>query len=119
MLLARDRAQNGPDSSDDVEGAAGAPDGGVAVEEEVAAPREKTLPPFKVLLHNDDVNEFVYVVATIVELTPLTAEEAFACTLEAHENRVSLLLVTHKERAELYCEQFASRRLTVTTEPDA
>jgi len=28
------------------------------------------------------------------------------------------LLVTHKERAELYVEQFASFTLTVTCEPD-
>jgi ATP-dependent Clp protease adaptor protein ClpS len=30
---------------------------------------------------------------------------------------VALVLVTHKERAELYVEQFASKRLTVTIEP--
>jgi len=31
---------------------------------------------------------------------------------------VSLLLVSHKERAELYVEQFATFNITVSIEPD-
>ena len=54
---------------------------------------------------------------TILRLTPLKREDALRCTLEAHEKGHSALLVTHKERAELYCEQFATRKLTVTCEP--
>ncbi len=76
------------------------------------------LPPYRVILHNDDVNTFEHVIASIRRLTPLTFEEAVQRTLEAHETGTSLLLVTHKERAELYVEQFASLRLTVTAEPD-
>ena len=34
------------------------------------------LPPFKVLLHNDDVNTFDHVIRSIVRLTPIQAEEA-------------------------------------------
>jgi len=75
------------------------------------------LPPWKVLLHNDDKNSVEFVVVTIMELTPLKEEEAVVRTLEAHEQKVSLLLVTHKERAELYQEQFQSKGLTVTIEP--
>jgi len=36
---------------------------------------------------------------------------------EAHKTGVALLLVTHKERAELYAEQFATFKITVTIEP--
>jgi ATP-dependent Clp protease adaptor protein ClpS len=75
------------------------------------------LPPWKVLLHNDDTNEIGYVVRTIVELTPLGEHEAKQRTIEAHETKVALLLTTHKERAELYQEQFQSKGLTVTIEP--
>jgi ATP-dependent Clp protease adaptor protein ClpS len=75
------------------------------------------LPPYKVLLHNDDVNEVEFVVHTIVALTPLNTEDAVLRTLEAHETGVALLLTTHKERAELYREQFQSKGLTVTIEP--
>ncbi|MCS7033639.1 MAG: ATP-dependent Clp protease adaptor ClpS [Phycisphaerae bacterium] len=83
-------------------------------------PRQKPpqpLPPWKVLLHNDDKNEMGYVVLTILELTPLTEIEAIQRMEEAHKTGVSLLLTTHKERAELYSEQFRSKGLTVTIEP--
>ena len=75
------------------------------------------LPPWKVLLHNDDKNELGFVVTTIVELTTLNEQAAKQCTVEAHETGVALLLTTHKERAELYKDQFESKGLTVTIEP--
>lgn len=83
------------------------------------APKPKQLPPYKVLLHNDDKNEMTYVINVIRKLTGLTTEAAFERMMEAHLKGVSLLLVTHKERAELYVEQFASCSLTATMEPDA
>ncbi len=75
------------------------------------------LPPWKVLLHNDDKNEVGFVVKTIVELTTLNENSAKQCTVEAHETGVALLLTTHKERAELYKDQFESKGLTVSIEP--
>ena len=81
--------------------------------------RVEQLPPYKVVLHNDDVNAFEDVIEAILKLTPLTEMEAISCTIEAHETGHSVLLVTGRERAELYVEQFASCRLTVTCEPDA
>ena len=76
------------------------------------------LPPYRVLLHNDDQNDIEHVVRSIVQLTPLQKEEAVQRMVEAHKTGVALLLVTHQERAELYQEQFASLSLTVTIEPD-
>ncbi len=75
-------------------------------------------PQYKVILHNDDVNDMGYVVETICRLTSLTFEHAYRKMMEAHLKGVSVLLVCHKERAELYQEQFQSCRLTVTIEPD-
>ena len=75
------------------------------------------LPPWKVLLHNDDKSEMGFVIATIVELTPLNEQAAKLRMLEAHETGVALLLTTHKERAELYKDQFETKGLTVTIEP--
>ena len=75
------------------------------------------LPPWKVLLHNDDKNEVGFVIGTIIELTPLNKQEAELRTKEADKTGVALLLVTHKERAELYKDQFESKGLTVTIEP--
>jgi ATP-dependent Clp protease adaptor protein ClpS len=75
------------------------------------------LPPWKVLLHNDDKNPRDFVTITIVELTPLNKQEAEMRMMEADKTGVALLLVTHKERAELYQDQFQSKGLTVTIEP--
>jgi len=80
-------------------------------------PKPKQLPPWKVLLHNDDVNTVEDVVKTIVMLTTLNEQDAIERMLEAHHTGVALLLTTHQERAELYQEQFKSRALTVTIEP--
>ncbi len=86
---------------------------------EPAKPRHKPqlLPPWRVLLHNDDENTIEHVVSSIVMLTPLNEKEAVRRTLEAHETGVTLLLTTHQERAELYRDQFACVGLTVTIEP--
>lgn len=89
-----------------------------ATKTRVAPPKVDRLPPFRVLLHNDDVNDVVHVVRSITELTPLSREEAVSRTREANDRGVSLLLVTHRERAELYREQFQTKGLTVTFEPE-
>src|SRR5688572_9880912 len=76
-----------------------------------------TLPPWKVLLHNDDVNTIEDVVKTIVQLVHLSEQDAESRTKEAHRSGVALLTVTHKERAELFQDQFTSKSMTVTIEP--
>ncbi len=81
--------------------------------------RPKQLPPYKVLLHNDEVNTFETVIVAILKLTALPPQEALIRTLEAHETGVALLLVTHKERAELYMDQFQTFKITVSIEPDS
>jgi len=75
------------------------------------------LPPWSVLLHNDDKNEMLFVIRAIVELTPLNREDAMQRMFEAHKSGVALLLVTHKERAELYLDQFQTKGLTISIEP--
>jgi len=96
--------------------------------EETARPQTEVSPgesvqtgglrPYRVILHNDEVNDQEYVVTTICRLTPLKAAEAVEKMLEAHTKGLSVLLVCHRERAELYEEQFRSCRLTVTIEPE-
>ena len=81
--------------------------------------RPEKLPPYRVLMHNDEVNTFEHVIKSILELTALTPHDALLRTVEAHETGVALLLVTHRERAELYSEQFATFKITTTIEPDA
>jgi ATP-dependent Clp protease adaptor protein ClpS len=93
------------------------PESSTAVADRPSQPKADKLPPYNVLLHNDPVNDMVYVVKTIVELTPLKKERALEVMFEAHTRGLSLVLVTHKERAELYQEQFRSKKLKVTIEP--
>src|SRR3954464_12758499 len=75
------------------------------------------LPPWKVLLHNSDEPTFDFVIDTITQLTPLNKQDAELRATEADKTGVALLLTTHKERAELYQEQFTSKGLVVTIEP--
>ncbi len=90
---------------------------GTAIRTTPARPRTRRLPPWRILLHNDDVNDMPYVVETIVALTTLNRHDAVARMLEAHNKGLSLLLTTHREHAELLDEQFQSKRLKVTIEP--
>lgn len=105
---------------DPVESASG---GAVATVETPTKSPEKTdrkpreLPPYKVLLHNDDVNTFEHVVVSILKVVSISPEDALLRTLEAHESGVALLLTTHFERAELYQEQLATFQITSTIEP--
>lgn len=80
-------------------------------------PKPGKLPPWKVVLHNDNVNGMEDVVVTIKKLTPLSDQAAVRRMLEAHQRGRALLLTTHRERAELYKYQFMSRGLTVTIGP--
>lgn len=80
--------------------------------------RVRRLPPYKLILHNDDENSFEHVILTILQLTPLSEQEAIERTIEAHNEGQALLLVTTKERAELYVEQFQAASLVATCEPD-
>ncbi len=104
-------------------------DGGVAIEPleldttteieiDESKPRVAEMPRWRVLLHNDDVNDMAYVVDSIVRITPLSAQMSYDCMMEAHLHGSTLLLTAHKELAELYQERFCTRRLRVTIQPD-
>ena len=95
----------------------GSPQTAVATKTRPAPPKPRRLPPWRVLLHNDDVNEEGYVAETIMELTVLKRQEAILRMLEAQKMGIALLLTTHREHAELLQEQFTSKRLSVTIEP--
>jgi ATP-dependent Clp protease adapter protein ClpS len=88
-----------------------------AVLPEVEPPPLKPMRGWSVLLHNDDKNEVSFVVRTVIHLARLAPGEAFERTMEANDEGASLLLVTHREHAELLQEQFQSCGLTVTIEP--
>jgi ATP-dependent Clp protease adaptor protein ClpS len=80
------------------------------------APTE-TLPPWNVLLHNDEVNEMGFVIESLCRFARLSVPAATRCMMEAHKKGLALVVSTHREHAELLAEQFTSLRLNVTIEP--
>lgn len=79
--------------------------------------RPLILPPYAVILHNDDHNEMLDVVRSIVLcVPPVTTDQAVAIMLEAHEHGRAVVIVCPLELAELYRDRLESRRLTATIE---
>ena len=74
-------------------------------------------PAYRVILLNSAAQELMYIVRTIMELTRLCRAEATHKMWEAHHSGRSQLLITHRERAELFVEQFAERGLKAMLEP--
>jgi ATP-dependent Clp protease adaptor protein ClpS len=77
----------------------------------------RPVPKYRVILANDPKHGLMFVVRVVMDVMHLGQAEATQRMWEAHHNGRSQLLVTHKERAELYVEQFADRGLAVNLEP--
>src|SRR5260370_36277594 len=80
-------------------------------------PQSRPLPLYKVILLYDACLDMMFIVRTVMELTRFGRAEATHRMWEAHYGGRSVLLITYKERAELYAEQFAEKGLTVSIEP--
>jgi ATP-dependent Clp protease adaptor protein ClpS len=76
--------------------------GTTTVEQTALAPR------WKVILHNDDVTTFEFVVLLLISIFQKELEEAVRLTQEVHDTGAALVTVTGLERAELYVEQVHS-----------
>ena len=84
----------------------------------VPAPcKRRPLPQFRVVLHDDEENDMRYVVEVLVTVARLDIPTAVRVMMWAHHRGLAQVLITHKERAELYRSQFRHRRLRVTIEP--
>ena len=80
-------------------------------------PIEETLPPYRVLLHNDDVNETRHVVRALLESVPeLTTERAAEIMIEAHTHGMAEVIRCPLERAELYRDRLHTFGLIATIE---
>lgn len=76
------------------------------------------LPPYHVILHNDDVNEMGYVVRALLRSVPgLSREQATAIMLEAHYHGQAIVTTCPLELAELYRDRLESYGLTASVEP--
>ena len=81
--------------------------------------RARLLPPYKVILFNDDYNEMDYVVSVLLQtINNLSQSEAEHIMLTAHLTGSAVVIVCPKEIAEYYQERLLSYGLTATIEPD-
>ncbi|MCX6023602.1 MAG: ATP-dependent Clp protease adaptor ClpS, partial [Chloroflexi bacterium] len=63
----------------------------------------KLLPPYDVILHNDDVNDMAWVMKSLLVCVPdLSPEEAYAIMMQAHSYGEALVITCPLEHAELY-----------------
>ena len=75
------------------------------------------LPPYAVILHNDDVNSMEFVVAALLKSVPeLTEERAVEVMLEAHLKGRSVVTVCPLEKAEFYRDRIKTFNLGCTIE---
>jgi ATP-dependent Clp protease adaptor protein ClpS len=87
--------------------------------DEVVRERTRLLPPYKVIVHNDDYNEMNYVIFALMHaVNNLTVQEAERIMLTAHLTGRAVVTVCPKEVAEYYQERLLSYNLTATIEPD-
>jgi ATP-dependent Clp protease adaptor protein ClpS len=91
-----------------------------------AETREQTRvsPRWKVILLNDDVTTFEFVIDLLVRLFHKNRTEAVRLTHEVHDTGSAIVAVTTFERGELYVEQIRSTArpsgfpLSATLEPE-
>ncbi|MGE0228442.1 MAG: ATP-dependent Clp protease adaptor ClpS [Dehalococcoidia bacterium] len=75
------------------------------------------LPPYRVILHNDDLNEMGHVVRALLASVPeLSPERAVEIMLQAHRFGRASVISCPLERAELYRDRLEARGLTSTIE---
>jgi ATP-dependent Clp protease adaptor protein ClpS len=87
--------------------------------EELVRQQSRLLPPYKVILFNDDYNEMDFVVAVLLRtIARLSQTEAEYIMLTAHLTGSAVVVVCPKEIAEYYQERLLSYGLTATIEPD-
>ena len=76
-----------------------------------------TLPPYAVILHNDDHNEMDFVVSALLKsVSTLSIEDAVRIMLEAHNAGQAVVVVCPLEQAELYRDRLRTFNLGATIE---
>jgi ATP-dependent Clp protease adaptor protein ClpS len=86
--------------------------------------KTRLAPRWKVILLNDDVTTFQFVIELLQSLFHKSREDAVRLTREIHDTGSALITVTGLEHAELYVQQVRSLArprgfpLTATIEPE-
>ncbi len=79
----------------------------------------KLLPPYKVILHNDDHTPMELVIIALLKSVPsLNEEDAVNIMLTAHNEGTAVVITCPKETAELYQSRIISYKINCTIELD-
>ncbi|KAJ4812744.1 ATP-dependent Clp protease adapter protein ClpS [Rhynchospora pubera] len=80
--------------------------------------KKKITPPYRVILHNDDINRREYVVQVLMKVIPgMTLDTAVNIMQEAHHNGLSVVIICSQAEAEEHCRQLRRNGLSSTIEP--
>ena len=75
-------------------------------------------PPYRVILHNDDVNKREYVVQVLMKVIPgMTLDNAVNIMQEAHSNGLSVVIICAQADAEEHCMKLRNNGLLSSVEP--
>jgi ATP-dependent Clp protease adaptor protein ClpS len=81
--------------------------------------RRRIMPPYKVILHNDEHNSMDHVVRSLRKAVPgMSLGRATAIMWEAHTAGRAIVMTCPLELAELYQQRIQSFGLTATIEKD-
>ncbi|XP_054825667.1 ATP-dependent Clp protease adapter protein CLPS1, chloroplastic-like [Prosopis cineraria] len=79
---------------------------------------QKSAPPYRVILHNDDFNKREYVVQVLMKVIPgMTLDNAYDIMLDAHYNGLSVVIICAQADAEEHCMQLRGNGLLSSIEP--
>jgi|ERR1043165_4881084 ATP-dependent Clp protease adaptor protein ClpS len=81
------------------------PGTGTVVIEAPVKPAQRKAPMYHVILHNDDLHTYEYVIAMLMQLFFKSAEQAFQHAREVDRVGVTIVETTTQERAELKRDQ--------------
>jgi ATP-dependent Clp protease adaptor protein ClpS len=86
--------------------------------ETIAERQAATMPLYKVLLHNDDVNTMEHVVRALMRVFKFEQNVCEMIMMQAHNQGVALCTIEPFEQAELHRDQLISFSLIATIEPE-
>ncbi len=75
---------------------------------ELSPPQTRRLPPYNVILANDDFHSFPFVIGVLRQVLGHTEEKATLLAFEAHRTGRSIVWTGPKEVAELKVEQIST-----------
>ena len=85
--------------------------------EQIQRTLQELLPPYSVILYNDDHHSMDHVVQALVKsVSSLTVEKAVGVMLEAHNTGRAVVITCPLEQAELYRDRIKSFGLDVSIE---